>query len=167
MKKFLLSLAVLLLASPALAFSITVKSGDTLSKIARTNHTTVQKLATQNNIKNPNLIHVGQRLNVGKALGGVIVDSSGTGGGYTPISSFQSVLTQYLTSNATTINVVNTLDKSGQQITLANISPSTTVKIYLNLEPGSTNEEPIMCTGLTATTFTNCVRGLPFQGSSE
>lgn len=40
----------------------TVKSGDTLSKIAKLYNTTVQSIATQNNIKNVNLIRVGQTL---------------------------------------------------------------------------------------------------------
>lgn len=38
----------------------TVKSGDTLSKIAKENNTTVEKLVALNNIKNKNLIYVGQ-----------------------------------------------------------------------------------------------------------
>lgn len=43
----------------------TVKSGDTLSAIATRFNTTVSKLASDNNISNPNLIRVGQKLNVG------------------------------------------------------------------------------------------------------
>ena len=38
----------------------TVKSGDTLSKIAKDNNTTVEKLVKINNIKNANLIYTGQ-----------------------------------------------------------------------------------------------------------
>jgi LysM repeat protein len=40
----------------------TVKAGDTLSKIAKKYNTTVNKLVADNNIKNPNLIYVGQKL---------------------------------------------------------------------------------------------------------
>ena len=40
----------------------TVKSGDTLSDIAEKYNTTVSKLVTDNNIKNANLIYVGQKL---------------------------------------------------------------------------------------------------------
>lgn len=39
-----------------------VKSGDTLSAIAQKYNTTYQKIARDNNIKNPNLIYVGQKL---------------------------------------------------------------------------------------------------------
>ena len=42
----------------------TVKSGDTLSKIANKYGTTYQKIAQMNGIGNPNRIHVGQRLRV-------------------------------------------------------------------------------------------------------
>ena len=44
----------------------TVKKGDTLSKIAKIYNTTYQKIAKDNNIKNPNLIHTGQKLIIRK-----------------------------------------------------------------------------------------------------
>ena len=40
----------------------TVKKGDTLSSIAKAYNTTYQKIAKDNNIDNPNIIHVGQKL---------------------------------------------------------------------------------------------------------
>lgn len=43
----------------------TIKKGDTLSAIARRNGTTVAKLAAANNIKNPDLILAGAKLNLG------------------------------------------------------------------------------------------------------
>lgn len=55
----------------------TVKSGDTLSKIAKEKGTTVDALVRGNNIVNPNLIKVGQVLKVepgaGQAIGGSVV----------------------------------------------------------------------------------------------
>lgn len=42
----------------------TVQSGDTLTKIANKYNTTVNQLVSWNNIKNPNLIYVGQKLRV-------------------------------------------------------------------------------------------------------
>lgn len=42
----------------------TVKSGDTLSAIARKYNTTYQKLAAYNGIANPNLIYVGQKIKI-------------------------------------------------------------------------------------------------------
>ena len=42
----------------------TIKKGDTLSAIAIKYGTTVKKLAKDNNIKNPNLIHVNQKIRI-------------------------------------------------------------------------------------------------------
>ncbi|WIM08681.1 LysM peptidoglycan-binding domain-containing protein [Trueperella bernardiae] len=44
-----------------------VKAGDTLGRIASAHGTTVAKLAADNGIANPNLIHVGQRLTIAPA----------------------------------------------------------------------------------------------------
>lgn len=52
------------IAMPSSFILYTVKSGDTLSKIATAYHTTVRKIADENNIKNPNLILVGQVLRI-------------------------------------------------------------------------------------------------------
>lgn len=142
-------------ALPAMAY--TVQKGDTLWGIAQKLGTTVQQLVVANNIANPNLIHPGDQIQSDATLGA----------GYTPVTGYQSRTTAYISASATTIPVVSTKDKSGNQIVLSNISPSGTVKVYMNLESGTTKEEPIVCTGLTATSWTNCTRGLAFQGSSE
>nr|WP_226793421.1 LysM domain-containing protein [Bacillus sp. B1-b2] len=41
-----------------------MKAGDTLYKISKMYHTSVQAIATLNNITNPNLIIVGQKLKI-------------------------------------------------------------------------------------------------------
>ncbi|WP_099223471.1 LysM peptidoglycan-binding domain-containing protein [Listeria costaricensis] len=48
------------------AQTINVAQGDTLSKIASENNTSVDKIAQDNNISNINLIYVGQQLEVGE-----------------------------------------------------------------------------------------------------
>ncbi len=58
----LATLLVAASASAASADSYTVKSGDTLSKIAAEIQTTVDNIVKLNNIKNPNIIHIGQVL---------------------------------------------------------------------------------------------------------
>lgn len=58
--------ASLLTASVVSAETYTVQSGDTLSAIALKYNTSVEKLAEQNKISNPNLIHVGQAIEVGE-----------------------------------------------------------------------------------------------------
>jgi LysM repeat protein len=57
-----------------------VSRGETLASIARRYGTSVAAIATLNGLRNPNLIYVGQRLNIPKG-------GSSTGGGTTPPSS--------------------------------------------------------------------------------
>lgn len=148
-------------ASVLAAGAYVIQPGDTLSALASRFGTTVNKLAADNNILNKNLIIAGKTLDVGgeKMLGAAA--------GYTPITGYESRTTQYITASAATIPVASTKDPSGLQINLANISPSGTVSIFMSLEPGTTREEPIKCTGVTASSWTGCTRGLPFQGGSE
>lgn len=58
--------ATLLTAGVVSAETYTVQSGDTLSAIASKYNTSVEKLVEQNKISNPNLIHVGQAIEVGE-----------------------------------------------------------------------------------------------------
>lgn len=89
------------------------------------------------------------------------------GAGYTPVTGYQSRTTSYVAASAATIPVASTKDPAGNQIVLSNISSSSTVKVYFNLEPGTSREEGIYCTGVTSASWTGCVRGLPFQGGSD
>jgi LysM repeat protein len=63
MERILVGLLVALML-PLQAMAYTVKSGDTLSKIAKANNTTVSEIVSDNGIKNPNLILVGQELSL-------------------------------------------------------------------------------------------------------
>lgn len=58
----------LLTAGVVSAETYTVKSGDTLSEIAETHNTTVEKLAEQNKITNLDFIHVGQVIELGDVI---------------------------------------------------------------------------------------------------
>lgn len=58
----------------------TVKSGDTLSDIAKRYGTTYQEIAKQNNISNPNVIRAGQQLQIGSD------DTSAAAGGSVSVS---------------------------------------------------------------------------------
>jgi len=89
------------------------------------------------------------------------------GAGYNPVTGYQSRTTSFVNSTASVIPVASTQDPAGNQIVLSNISSSSTVKVYFNLEPGTAREESIYCTGVTANSWTGCVRGIPFQGSSD
>jgi len=102
------------------------------------------------------------------ALLGAILGLTGAvyGAGYTPVTGYQSRTTSFLTAAATTISVSGTKDRSGTQIALTSIGTGSVPRVYLTLEPGGANEEIVACTGITATSFTGCSRGLPFQGGS-
>lgn len=65
----------LLTAGVVSAETYTVKSGDTLSEIAETHNTTVEKLAEQNKITNLDFIHVGQVIELGDVTVKVVESS--------------------------------------------------------------------------------------------
>ena len=82
--------------------------------------------------------------------------------GFAPTTGYSERLTSSITSSATTIPVSNTNDADGIAL------PCTaTNKCYFNLEPGTTREERIVCTGISGSSLTGCARGLPATGSSE
>ena len=152
MKK-LLGIILGILLIPSVAFAVTIKKGDTLYGLFGSNWKTV---AQNNGITDPTKLKIGQVINSEPVLGI-----------YSPITGYSSRTTGFISANATTIPVVSTKDKAGNQIVLSNISSAGTVKVYMNLESGTSKEEPIVCTGITATSWTNCTRGLSFQGNSE
>lgn len=74
-KKFLLTVATALGvttvgAAAVNADTVTVKSGDTLSKIANDYNTTVSAIQNLNSIANPNMIYVGEQLKVNEENNG-------------------------------------------------------------------------------------------------
>lgn len=72
MKKLLtliLSLALMAQTMPVLAIGWTVQKGDTLSKLAKRFGVSVDSLVQENNISNPNLIRIGQKLSISDKLG--------------------------------------------------------------------------------------------------
>lgn len=165
MKRTLLFLGFIPLVLGAFAANAqtwTVKKGDTLWAISKQVGEPVSNLASDNGIKNPSKISVGEKLNVG---GDQILGSAT--GGYNPVSAYISRTSQYITNSQATIPVSSTKDPAGNQIDLSQVTSASTTKIYLTLEPGLTNEEIVMCTGVTVSSWTNCTRGLSFQGGSE
>ena len=57
-----ISVLTLAVTPVALAKEVTIKEGDTLSKLAEENNTTVEMLAAINDITNPDLIYAGEKL---------------------------------------------------------------------------------------------------------
>ena len=87
------------------------------------------------------------------------------GAGYRPVTNYDARITSFLTAAATSINVNTTEDKAGNEITLANISPSSTPNVYFTVEPGITGqEELIACTAKSTGVWSSCIRGLNYQG---
>ena len=85
----------------------TVQPGDTLSKIARKHDQSVRKISEWNNISNPNVISVGQRLAVSAPVAGTVVStSSASASGNTVV--VQPVSTTPSTSPAASTNVTAT-----------------------------------------------------------
>lgn len=81
------------------ADTVTVKSGDSLSALAATNNTTVNKIAQDNHIANPQLIFVGQTLQV----------NGGSNQTYSRSASVQS-------NNAAPIKTSTATSSTGQNI---------------------------------------------------
>jgi LysM repeat protein len=169
MKRILTFLSIIPLLGGALtAQAYTVKPGDTLSKIAQANAISLRGLIALNpGIKNPNLIHPGEVVETGHKE--VIGANKGLlgGAGYTPVTGYQSRTTQYLSNTNTTIKVASTKDPAGNEIDLTNVTGSSTARVYLTLEPGSTREEIVMCTGKSVGQWSSCTRGLSFQGGDQ
>lgn len=87
------------------------------------------------------------------------------GAGYAPVTGYQTMTTSRVSATATTIPVASVTDKAGNAITTANISASSTVRMYFNLEAGTVREEPFVCTGISGLNLTGCTRGIQFQGN--
>ncbi len=88
------------------------------------------------------------------------------GAGYTPVTDYEARTTSYISSSASTIPVNSTKDKAGNEISLTNISVSSTPYVYFSLEPGTSREEIVACGAKSVGSWSSCLRGLPFQGGS-
>lgn len=111
--------------------SYTVKSGDTLNKIAAANGTTVANLVAANNISNANVITVGQTLKLSAS-------SASTSSSSTATTSQSSSSTQSSTSNntASTSNTSNTSNSSSTSTTAdATINAWNAKRATLGLSP--------------------------------
>lgn len=89
----------LLTAGVVSAETYTVKSGDTLSEIAETHNTTVEKLAEQNKISNLDFIHVGQVIELGDVTVNAVESSVEQAQSTTSSTSTATVTTSTYSSN--------------------------------------------------------------------
>ena len=98
-------------AAVANADTVTVKSGDTVSKLAKDYNTTVDAIVNTNKLSNANLIFVGQKLEIGEATQAdnnqqaVQGQQSQQSQQVTPAASSQQATTNYNTTSNYTSNV--------------------------------------------------------------
>jgi hypothetical protein len=83
-------------------------------------------------------------------------------GSFAPSTGFTTKLLSSITSTVTTIYVSSVKDING-----VTLPCSTTNKCYFNIEPGTSRQEPIVCTTAGTNYFSGCTRGLAASGSSE
>jgi len=161
-KKLLSLLLALAIFVPSTAFgaNYVIQRGDTLSALAQRFGVSLDFLVRENNIQNPDRIYAGDTLVVEQ------LDDEVLGAGYTPVTGYQSRTTTFVSAAASTIPVASTRDKAGNAIDIGSISTSSTARVYLSLATGTSREEILACTGVTASSWTGCLRGLSFQGGS-
>ncbi|MGI1826875.1 LysM peptidoglycan-binding domain-containing protein [Ligilactobacillus salivarius] len=101
-------------ATVANADTVTVKSGDTVSKLAKDYNTTIDAIVNTNKLSNANLIFVGQKLEIGEttqadnnqqAAQGQQNQQAAQGQQVAPVASSQQATTNYNTNSNYTSNV--------------------------------------------------------------
>ena len=92
-------------AAVANADTVTVKSGDTVSKLAKDYNTTVDAIVNTNKLSNANLIFVGQKLEIGEATQADNNQQAAQSQQVAPAASSQQATTNYNTNSNYTSNV--------------------------------------------------------------
>lgn len=83
--------------------------------------------------------------------------------GYYVISDYKTSLTSSISATQTSIPVSSMSTKDGHTIEMADIGSYA----YLTIEPGGSKAEIVACSGISGKTWTGCIRGLAFYGTSE
>lgn len=83
--------------------------------------------------------------------------------GYSVVSRYRTTLGSSMTSNQTTVPASSVTTFDGHVLTMADLGSV----VFLTLEPGSSREEIVKCTGISGTSWTGCTRGLAFYGTTE
>lgn len=165
MLKKILYITILGLFVPILVMAVVVKvqRGDTLSQIAKKYNTSVEALVVFNNIDNPDIIYVGDELDIvdegEQLLGGTRPNAPVAGSTYTLAGSG-------LTSSASSITLQKfTIPQTGYELQDSDLPDI----FFITLEPGNRKRQEIAsCTTVTqgagtTATLSGCKRGLlPF-----
>lgn len=118
----------------------TVKSGDTLSSIAKKYGTTYQKLASYNGIANPNLIYIGQKIKIPAFMEGGLANFTGPAWMDGTETKPEAVLNALQTEHF--IKFTNALDNMFGNGNVANTSSTVSIDtISFNVESMSSPED--------------------------
>ena len=98
----------------------------------------------------------------GRMCGAESIGEPVLGAGFSVATGYRSTLSLPMTASQTTVPVSALTTKDGHTLTMSDLGSY----VFLTLEPGSTKEEIVMCTGIAGSTFTGCTRGLAFYGTS-
>ena len=142
MKKFLSYLLLVALITPQIAFANSFKPATLyLGK-------DLKKVTSQ--VQSQKLFKKGYKLYKGQQLGSQVV------------TDFSVRLSASITTSQATIPVTSMVTKDGHTLTIIDFGATA----YLTVEPGSSREEIVKCTGISGNQFTGCTRGLAFYGTS-
>lgn len=78
------------------------------------------------------------------------------------VTDFSVRLSASITTSQVTVPVTSMVTKDNHTLTIADFGATA----YLTVEPGSSREEIVKCTGISGNSFTGCTRGLAFYGTS-
>ncbi len=142
-------LLALIIATPVSA--LTIRQGDTLWGLFGTGW---KQVALQNGITDPTKLQIGQNIIEDAILGGVVPQRP---------TEFKTSLGEQKTTrhSDTTLIVTSITTKDGYTLSPTVLGN----KIVLSINPGASNSETVLCTGLTTSTktFTGCTFGYRFD----
>lgn len=138
------------------ADTVTVKSGDTVAKIAAANNTTVSAIEKANNMKNVNLIYVGDKLEVGTST------SSTTASAATTATKAATSTTTTASSAASSSAASTTTSASSASSTTATTASSTSTSSTTSSYTGSNLKSYVLSqmqsrTGVSASTWNTII----------
>ena len=82
--------------------------------------------------------------------------------GYSVATRYRTTLKSSMTSSQATVPTASVTTFDDHVLTMADLGDV----VYLTIEPGTSREEIVECTGISSTNWTGCTRGLAFYGTS-
>ncbi|ETY75518.1 LysM peptidoglycan-binding domain-containing protein [Lactiplantibacillus fabifermentans] len=137
------------------ADTVTVKSGDTVAKIAAANNTTVSAIEKANNMKNVNLIYVGDKLEVGTSTSSTTASAATT-------ATKAATSTTTTASSAASSSAATTTSASSASSTTATTASSTSTSSTTSSYTGSNLKSYVLSqmqsrTGVSASTWNTII----------